>query len=99
MHTFDHHHDSIPGHLGHDLTGRICRTHRQIATILARRHGEAISPENVKQICRTAEAKLLRALLTDAFTPLRRRAGAGRDRTTHAGGAGEGRSSDTRSEP
>lgn len=53
------------------LPGRIGLSYQQIAVIIAKRDGDAITPAHVQQICRIAEAKLARALLTDAFTATR----------------------------
>jgi hypothetical protein len=54
-------------------TGSECHTYFEIATILTERDGTRVSPDQVEQICQTAEAKLARALLTDADDPPRRR--------------------------
>lgn len=41
------------------------RTYRQIAELLAEREGAPIDLARVKQICRTAESKLVHAMLAD----------------------------------
>jgi hypothetical protein len=71
MNTFHTPNDFNHGRHKSEPTDRVCHTYQQIARIIAKRNGESITPANVQQICRMAEAKLARALLTDAFPPSR----------------------------
>lgn len=49
----------------------VLRSYRQIAATLTRTEQEPISPAQVRRLCRRAEARLAKALLSDSRTALR----------------------------
>ncbi len=81
MHAF-HNPDAVNDHRDdRGQTGRESHTFREIATILTNRDGRRVSPDQVEQICRMAEAKLAHALLEDRNVSPRRRAESTADRS------------------
>jgi hypothetical protein len=103
MHTF-HHPDAV-NHRRDDRggdTGHVCHTYREIATILTERDGTRVSPDQVEQICRTAEEKLAHALLSGirAHPRLRTESMAGRGlRLRNVGNVGNVRDHHRRNSP
>jgi hypothetical protein len=68
MRTLQLPHECHHGRHERGSTGLVRSTFREIATVLAEREGESISPADVRQICRTAETKLADALRFELST-------------------------------